>query len=522
MPSITNLPYELFVFILDLSMPSVDTLGIQEVDTCHAFVRFLNTLESVCKEWRNVVHGTPSFWRVVCATFPMTLNSVILSRSRECQIFVHYQGSKLEDNIQSQDFLQLTKEHRHRWIAAVLETPFEYMTSSLDHLTSPAPLIQSIKLSVTHLESTPEPMTLLGCQTQNLRNLQLRSVSIQWPSHTLANLKTLVLSNIIDNAPTTQHVLNILACSPELEILELDWIMMILSPIDGSLPRIHLPYLRCFRLRWITAEVANALLRSISVTAGVITQFNIGLSADALLADWDHFFSETLLPFVEVYKHLNASHAKHPGSHFFPLTAGGFAWRAFSGKSERFSLVIPRVPFTVGLRWLENVIRIGDPGVRAPLYLRGGVPGPFEALKRSRVVSELALFIMSSVECVELVFGALEGSESENGTDSTLDSVPAFPALHKVSLINWPWSISRVEQMLLRRFTKQRTMGLSFPDLQIEFESVGYHSDRILHIETANRVRGMEGVKLLRLGSRMQPGCLAVVWSEELCQPVWG
>ncbi|KIO19794.1 hypothetical protein M407DRAFT_246060 [Tulasnella calospora MUT 4182] len=65
-------------------------------------------------------------------------------------------------------------------------------------------------------------------------------------------------------------------------------------------------------------------------------------------------------------------------------------------------------------------------------------------------------------------------------------------------------------------------MGLSFPDLQIEFDSVGYHPDRIIPLETANQIRRMEGVKVLRLGSRMKPGCLAVVWCEELWQPVWG
>lgn len=519
MPAISNLPYELFVLILDLSMPPIDILGLHEVDTCHEFVKFLNALGSVCRGWRDVVHSTASFWKVVCVTFPMTLNSVILSRSRECQVFIHYQGSKVAGDIESQNFLQLTEEHRHRWVAVVLEASSGDIASLLlNHITSPAPLLQSIKLSITHLERTLEPMTLLGSQTQNLRNFQLRSISIQWPSHTLTNLKTLVLSNILENAPTTQHLLDILSCSPALEILELDWIMIIPSPINNPFPCIRLPYLRCFRLRWISAEVVDILLQSLSVTAGVITQFNIAISANDPVVDWDRYFSETLSPFVQVYKHLNTSCVDQSSS----LSHHGFAWRAFPRSSERFSLVIPRAQFSTGLRWLENVIGIGDPGVMASLYLRGGVPGPLAALERSRVLSKLALNIMSGVECVEPVFNSLEGSGSGDGTDPMSDSLPAFPALHRLRLFNWSWDISRVEHMLLRRFSKRRTMGLSFPDLQIEFDSVGYHPDRIIPLETANQIRRMEGVKVLRLGSRMKPGCLAVVWCEELWQPVWG
>lgn len=310
--------------------------------------------------------------------------------------------------------------------------------------------------------------------------------------------------------------------------ITVDGVSIIPSPTDTFSSNVLLPRLQYFRLRGIPGTVVDWLLRRILVTAEVITQFHVGFLENPSSVDSNRFLLETLLPFVQVYKRLNPP-CDGPGSHLMTLPSGGFTWNAHSNQNYRFSLVIPTVQFSTSLRWLEDVIGTDGPGMTTTLYLRGVVPEPLQTLKRSKIVSGLLLVVMAGIECLDPVLDVLEGAKPEAGIDSISDEVPGFPALDMIHLINWPWNLSKVEKMLTTRFSRQRSMGLSFPDLQVELGCplsralAGPQPERILHLETMQRVRSLEGVKGVRLRKkRAQPGFLAVVWSEELSQPVCG
>ncbi|KAG8944558.1 hypothetical protein FRC04_001681 [Tulasnella sp. 424] len=522
-----RIPYELIVAILHLSLPPayVDDHESPSPDPCPTYSITLYSLRSVCKWWRDVVDGTPFFWKVVCSALPTEVNSAILLKSGQRHLVIHC----LLQEPPQHEFLELANRHRHRWGTAAFQIiPAAYAESVASYLAAPAPLLQSLVLSSK--AQPPQPVYhLFGGQTQNIRHLNIYGSRIEWLPNAFTGLRRLILAEISQGGLTTQYLLDILASSPSLEILDLSNIEFDPPPIDVRSPPTRFPLLRFLRLGAISAMAVDCILRSLAVEPSVVTRIHLSLSLDEPNFDAARFVTETLPAFSPVLNRLNASCG---GSDLRFRFRQNFIWAAGNGAGHSFSFYLPLISLSTYLPWIEQAVGVGVPGVVVRLHF-GHFPSTATAvlpvLRPSRIITGMVLNTVLDSWRLDPIFDALSGLETLDGSHTTADAIPSFPALRTIRFTDWMWSLDRIDQALERRFAKRTSMGLNIPDLLVELSYPdtifwAYGSEGMLSFDTLQRIRAIDGVKDVRVecDSTTKDGMMAVVWCEASSQVVWG
>ncbi|KAG8975416.1 hypothetical protein FRC05_005746 [Tulasnella sp. 425] len=514
-------PYELIVAILHLSLPPVyvDDHEGWSPDPCPTYSVALHSLRSVCKWWRDVVDGTPFFWKVICSALPIEVNSTILLKSGQRHLVIH----GLFHGPPQHEFMELANRHRHRWGTAAFQIPAAYAESAASYLTAPAPQLQSLVLSSKPLEPPLNVYHLLGGQTHNIRHLKIYESQIEWLPNAFTGLRSLTLAQISQVLPT-QYVLDILASSPSLEILALSSIVFDPSSIDARSPPSYFPLLRSLRLGAIGAMAVDSILRSLAVEPSVVASIHIDLPLQEPNFDVARFVKETLPAFSLVLNRLNASCG---GSDLkFRRFGQSCRWAARNDAGHSFSFSLPQISLSTYLPWIEQAVGVGVPGgvvrlhfVRFPPTVTSVLP----VLRPSRIITGMVLNPAVDTWCLDPLFEALSGLETIDGSHTTADTIPSFPALRTIRSTNWIWSLDRIEQALQRRFAKRASMGLNIPDLLVELSYPDdfwtCSSEGMLSFDTLQRIRAIDGVKDVRVRcSSAIEGILAVVWCEAASQ----
>lgn len=527
---IQSLPHELLAIVLHMSLLplDLDSHGLWSADPCPKYLSSLHSLRYVCAAWRDLVDGTPYLWNVVCAALPMAVNSALLAKSGQSHVVVHAS----EEAPTLDEFMGLAIRHRSRWGAIALQLPNGYIGSVARYLAGPAPQLQKITLSLGLEDAswTGPGIKLLGGQAQNIRDLNIYAAPIQWLPNAFAGLRSLKLTFVETHTGgglPAQYIVDILACSPTLETLDLFGTEVIPTPIDTGSPRWHLPLLTSLRLEVVSAMGADCILRRITVEPKIMTRLAIHLNPDEADFDPSRFLSETLAPFASAYQELNK---RCNGSKLALDQSGKFTW---TGQyEERYSFILNLgVNLTDGISWLEQAVGGDGPGVFLPLYLDGlaieGAAQAFTALQGPGLVTEISVYTGSSIPGLDIMLDAISGRASPH---SDLATSPGFPALHTITLFNWAWNLEKLEKALKGRFFNQTAMDPPLPAL---FIKILYPTSlwqkgikRIPRFRTAQRIRRIKGVRGMRiesgLGEYAMRGMLAVVWCEVSSNVTWG
>ncbi|KAG8914703.1 hypothetical protein FRC00_011322 [Tulasnella sp. 408] len=506
----------------------LDGHGFYSSDPCPKYLSCLHSLRYVCTAWRDLVDGTPYLWNVACAALPMAVNSAMLAKSGQSLVVVHAS----EEAPTLDEFMGLAIRHRSRWGAIALQLPNGYIGSVARYLADPAPRLQKITLSLgpENAPWTGPGINLLGGQAQNIRDLNIYAAPIQWLPNAFAGLRSLKLTFIETHTGgglPAQSIVDILACSPTLETLDLFGTEVIPTTIDTGSPRSHLPLLTSLRLELMSAMGADCILRRITVEPKIMTRLAISLNLDEADFDPSRFLSETLAPFASVYEQLNK---RCGGSKLALDPIGKFVW---TGQyEERYSFILSlKIKVPDAILWLEQAVGVGGPGVFLPLHLDGltseGAAQAFTALQGRGVVTEISVYTGSSIPGLDMILDAISGRA---GPRSDLAARPGFPALHTITLFNWAWNLEKLEKALKGRFFNQEAMDSPLTDLLIKilYPTSLYMKGikRIPRFRTAQRIRRIKGVRGMRiengLGEYAIRGMLAVVWCEVSSSVTWG
>lgn len=526
MPTIQNLHYDLLVIILRLSLPPVDVDDNEpSSDPCPEYVTALYSLRSICEVWRGLIDETPCFWTVVCGALPIEVNSAFLAKSGQSHLTVHCSEEARVDQ-----FMELARHHRNRWATLAFQLPASCMVTLMGYLDAPAPKLQNLT-SLLYGFSPDEAryINLLGGETQNIRSLSLRQARIQLQPNAFTGLKKLILSEIQTETGnlTSQYIVDILACSAGLGILDLYRVDVFPTPIEGRSPTLHLPLLTVLRITGIHPLAADHILRCIILEPAIVTQLHIELWPHELLFDPTGFLSENLSPYAAVYKHLNA---RCDGS---TLQASGLetlTWTSQNGKRHHFSLHVWCLGFPAGLQWMEDALEDEWPGVCLRVNLTPGIRAAFSASKTSRIVTGIEVPFLcdpyNDGTRLDIALDAVAGLESGDDLQTSEVTAPSFPVLRNISFVNLMGGLAKIEQALQQRFAKRRRMALRLPDVQVKLSysrCLWRCSSTILSLDTIERIRRIDGVRDFRIETKMgEKGIPAVVWCEASSDVVWG
>ncbi|KAG8911744.1 hypothetical protein FRC00_005903 [Tulasnella sp. 408] len=518
--------------ILQQSLPQVDLDDdiLLPSDHCPEYLDALYSLRSICGAWRYLVDGNPSLWKVVCSELPMEVNSAVIAKSGQSPLIVHCSDTRPDLVV---EFMELANSQRGRWATASFQ--FSESDSAASYLADPAPQLQSLSLEGDPLaEGTETSISLLGGQTQNIRKLHILFTPIQWSPNPFTGLKSLKLIEvgIQDGGPTIQHILDILACSPALETLTLSRTELIPTAIEAHSPKLRLPLLKILSFISISAITVEQILDRIAVDPDIVTQIDISLKQS--ISNASHFLTETLPPFIPVFRSLN----KHcDGSTLKVFPSGDFFWRSKIKQGHSFRVRVRGIGTQAFLPWLEQAVGTDGVGVgvllRLDLYaFTGGDMEMLSIFERSRIVTEVDVTFGLNSSCQDAVLEAVSRIE-EVADQAGMVAIPSFPSLHTILLENWTGSLDGIEQALRKRFAKRAMMKAHLPDLLVKIsclrvgERVANDSEGILHYDDTHRIRRIDGVRDFRIGDvpddeESYAGILAVVWCEGSSLVVWG
>lgn len=514
--SISQLPIELLISILQLSLPHVEFPSNAETTTSHLYMRMLYSIRLVSKQWQEIVDGTPNFWTVILSTFPSHVNAATIHRSAELPLAIVYEAPMEpndDDHPSSEAFLQTIKETRLRWSVVVLDLYEEKSISG--YIADPAPLLQTLVVRTTRdADLEVEQLEFLGGQTTNLRHVAISDASIQWRIEGFTQLKSLRLTRMRHNL-TASRIVDFLRASPCLEELCIEGVLEPSRQISS--PIITLPLLRSIELECQDSNATDDILRNIRAPSWIMFSVILGRPGEGDNFDYPRFLNETLSPFHETLLKLH----KESGASMMSIHFYGFQWHLFTGRDQKrgFSIYMERF-HPLGIRWVGRILQ-EEPGLRIELNditdFGDAVLGeiaPLRCVTRVRVAVTEAdgIYRIFRFLCQPLSPGA---------------SPPALPCLLKLVIASAGWNAQDLLDMVELRLSAFSKAGLNPPPLSINIwrGALTMHGRPrpILDLETLTKIRESEGIdRVESVGRQDADGTLAITWNEEASEPTRG
>ncbi|KAG9026193.1 hypothetical protein FRB95_009308 [Tulasnella sp. JGI-2019a] len=176
-------------------------------------MRMLAMFVSVCYEWREIVHSTPSLWAYIWSDHHEKTTIECLARSDQVPLHI---SLDFDDGISRESWKRIFQEV-HRWKSVELS----YMTIKLLKQLEkcPAPLLE--RLDVKEDREYTEALNLFCGSASRLRHLALLNIKIPWDSNLLSHLTTLDINNSYAHDLSAQQVVQILQSCPDLASFKL-------------------------------------------------------------------------------------------------------------------------------------------------------------------------------------------------------------------------------------------------------------------------------------------------------------
>lgn len=224
LPYIHIFPVEILARCFDF-LADEDPLEMKFANTREAPLGWI-TVTHVCRHWRQVALGQSSLWRRPTFRLGHVWFSVILGRARSTPLSLH---SSFIPAFQwmgpipfPETITQAIESHAdHLKSIRLWDFPTNPISMIASSLTQPTPMLHSIDLG----NSFSLPPNFLGNATPNLRQINLRRVTSDWPLKLLSfrDLTRLEIAQDIDSPIPVPHsaLLEILDGNPQLETLKL-------------------------------------------------------------------------------------------------------------------------------------------------------------------------------------------------------------------------------------------------------------------------------------------------------------
>lgn len=144
---------------------------------------------SVCKHWRDVALNCPQMWSEIDFNLP-GLARIMVDRSKQIPVAVTipHRLSATSEPYASQI---LSQPHRLR---SLTTSEDESKPSRIQEMTSPAPVLRNLNMTILGQCGVSLPDNFLGGVTPELRDVSLTGWKLPWTSPLLTGLTTLVLS----------------------------------------------------------------------------------------------------------------------------------------------------------------------------------------------------------------------------------------------------------------------------------------------------------------------------------------
>ena len=226
----------------------------------------------VCKLWRNLALETPGFWCYINLSWNLKKIMTSLELSRTSPLTIRHEGYFEYSSVSEAHKLVL--QHLPRIYDLELTDitlhceKWEKIHGTID-LRRKAPLLQKLCLKVDKNSYTFRKIihdNYWDCSkiidgAFSLKFLSTYGVFFNWTTCTLRDLSVLKLNTILSDSkrPTVAQILEILALSPRLLLLELDRIGPLDSPVDSAVT-VTLPLMKHFSLRGVQADVCAKML----------------------------------------------------------------------------------------------------------------------------------------------------------------------------------------------------------------------------------------------------------------------
>ncbi|KAG9043975.1 hypothetical protein FS837_008931 [Tulasnella sp. UAMH 9824] len=222
-----QLPIEIFIRIISDALAPLRTLGRSRSTCLSRLVRF----SPVCKRWKDVIEGTPSFWTIIDILDPPAIISAAISRSESrplniiaissgmMQLVSHFHTFCHPDKLNQ--FITTAITVSPRWRSIQLVVPSSEKASAV--MNAPAPIMKSLDLESRRpirVGFSNGGVAFQGTDPQ-LRRVRLHCVAIPWDSYLLRGLRDLSISGLETFAPSCEETLAILKACPGLVALNL-------------------------------------------------------------------------------------------------------------------------------------------------------------------------------------------------------------------------------------------------------------------------------------------------------------
>ncbi|KAG8910619.1 hypothetical protein FRC00_007866 [Tulasnella sp. 408] len=304
-------------------------------------------------------------------------------------------------------------------------------------------MLETVRLQTLRGYGVPsQGLELLGGETRNIRQLNLRGSIINWNRSTFRGLRHLRLAHVEGNGLTMDGILGILADSPDLEHLSIESTTFEWS-VSPPLRPILLPYLRNIELLYLPGDDIFPLLRHIE--APHCQRLRIQGNNFGNNNQWVNESMGLLKPLLREMHH-KSGRSKVVVSPVFVDWKSLF--KRSSGKHGYYSLEVQihSSSFISSLRWIERAADGGDlEGLQIQLYLTGqntlADPEITSILRRLRNVTEILAYHspQGSREVVRLLCGP--------------DDNP-IPRLFSLTLLHIDYSYTAADEILLMLRTR--------------------------------------------------------------------
>ncbi|KAF8641442.1 hypothetical protein AX16_009955 [Volvariella volvacea WC 439] len=248
---ISNLPVEIFRRIVHLVV-SFDSTPGSHGNYVKSY-RQHAALSRVCKNWWEMVTRDHRLWAHISQS-NFRFIPELLRRSGDVPLSVRLDGmtcSYRRDS--SRLYVELISQHQHRIQDFLLDFDSAEIVPTL--LWNPAPIMRSCKLRRGWINVLPS-QALFSNSAPLLTNLGLSDIGIDWELPFFKAVSSLRYLKIDSPRiqPSSQQLLDILACMPELQLLKLSSVWPTLPSADPNSngthnPKVELPKLQTLVIR---------------------------------------------------------------------------------------------------------------------------------------------------------------------------------------------------------------------------------------------------------------------------------
>ncbi|KAG8943897.1 hypothetical protein FRC04_002438 [Tulasnella sp. 424] len=512
-PAIGKLPLELLSYIAKLSLP--------KFHSSRERMTALYSLRMISRMWRNAIDTTPSLWGVISSDVPLHVNTTAIQRSGNCPLHVYIEERTWESHgIQESRFTELVelaaKEIR-RWSTVTLLIPTYDDCSK--YLSSPAPLLQNLSVTMVCDDKPATPMDFFAGVAPKLEKLEVNMLHMDWASPFIQGLRELNLGGMSDEQISAQQLLDILASTPLLDTLCIEYATLVHhpQPLPTSHAVIQLPNLQNIRLHVIDVEAVELILSSIRAPS--CTSLGIWLEGEE--TD-DPNLPERALGHFDDFQRRTLSASKESIIRFCDED---MQWESSSASPDYLAWFDVNIPYSAaadGIRWATRVIGLGAQELVHDLEL---------TLAHESLDDEDLAAYYSFSRCQSVTRIVIDDNHAP--TDPILDLIgtwresgdgtepqPAFPGLKSLELASWDeWTLDDLEVLVGRRFGGSEDIrNGKVPKLRIILQPL-YPDDvnvpklDLIQLQRLRAARGVESVT--REFAKNTRGTLAVVYDDD-------